>query len=78
MTLYLSRESETEIVTEAYCETCGSELSVRRAEETRQNEEKRTIAYHVDPCDKCLEAAREEGRNEGYDEGAAAEAKLHE
>jgi hypothetical protein len=69
MTLYISRESETEIATEAYCDTCGSELSVHRAEETRQSEQKRTITYYVEPCDKCLEAAREEGNKAGYDDG---------
>ena len=42
---------------EVWCE-CGTLLDTR---DVRGGVE-------VDPCEKCLEAAKEEGRNEGYNE----------
>ena len=48
-----------------YCDACGADLS--SVEPWKVDEERHHIK--VSPCQKCMDAAQNEGYKEGYDEG---------
>ncbi len=48
---------------EVECEKCSSELTASL------NAIGRRVVLCVEPCEKCMEAEREDGRDEGYEDG---------
>lgn len=48
-----------------YCGNCGAGL----CEESKVSYEYSQPAVYVNPCERCLEDARNESYKEGYDEG---------
>lgn len=49
---------------EVYCAGCGAGLCNQTESTTTRT--RGEPAFRVEPCEACLEAAREEGREEGY------------
>jgi hypothetical protein len=52
---------------EVYCAKCGEGLC-NQTEATRTNG-RGEPSFRVDPCERCLDASRDEGYSEGYEEG---------
>ena len=48
---------------EVYCASCGAGL----CKQSYTND----LTVRVDPCQDCLDAAREDGRNDGYNDAIA-------
>lgn len=51
---------------EVYCDQCGAGLCGNSREEVKYGR----LKLYVSPCEKCLAAEREEGRDEGSKESA--------
>ena len=59
-----------EVEIEVYCARCGEGLcNQTEATHTFRRDQP---AFRVQPCERCLEAARDEGYDKGYDEGLDA------
>ena len=54
--------------TELVCEKCGESLTLVRVEANRLYAGQ--IEYIITPCEKCMDAAREEGKRSAEDEEA--------
>lgn len=59
--------TEVEIEVEIYCMRCGAGLC--KQSKAGNTHGRNAPFIEVEPCEKCLETAKEEGRNEGYSEG---------
>jgi hypothetical protein len=67
MIVTIYNEGEIERNVEVHC-NCGAKLDVVDTDDRRG-----TILITVDPCEKCLDKAKNTGYNEGYDEGGRNE-----
>jgi len=56
---------------EVYCARCGAGLCNQT--ESTFTRTRQQPSFRVEPCEKCLEAAREEGYDAGLDAGQAEE-----
>jgi len=66
---------EVSVNVEVYCARCGDGLCNQTEATTTYN--RREPSFRVDPCEKCLEVAKDEGDSEGYERGRAeAEAEM--
>ena len=54
--------------TELVCDKCGESLTLVRVEANRLYAGQ--IEYIITPCEKCMDAAREEGKRSAEDEEA--------
>lgn len=52
---------------EVYCGKCGAGLC--QQSEVRKGDWRSQPGINVDPCEKCLEEAKDEGDEEGYQRG---------
>lgn len=55
------------IEVEVYCESCGEGLCNQTT--FCETYHRRCPSFRVEPCQRCLDAAKREGYDEGYDEG---------
>lgn len=55
--------ADVTIDVDVYC-TCGNVLQAESKEGYHGAKE-----FHVEPCEKCLDAAKDEGDDEGYERG---------
>jgi len=56
---------------EVFCAKCDAGLCNQTSERRRTSYSRQDPAIEVEPCEKCLEGAKEEGDSEGYDRGRA-------
>ncbi len=52
---------------DVYCGRCGDGLCNQTT--YKENYTGRDKAFHVEPCEKCLDAAKDEGDDKGYTRG---------
>jgi hypothetical protein len=57
-----------EVEFEVYCSSCSAGL----CNQSQTFSKGGCLSVEVEPCEKCLEAVKEEAHNEGYDEGYEA------
>ena len=60
--------AEVNIDIEVRCDTCGSDLTVEVSGGIKYIPD-----FIIEPCEKCLDDARSEGYDEGYQEGVDQE-----
>lgn len=60
---------EIEIDIELYCERCGAGLCNQAA--SARTRTRNYPSFRIEPCQRCLETARDEGYDKGYDKGLA-------
>jgi len=60
-----------EVEFEVWCSKCGAGLCLNVTPRQSRGYGSQTPGVDIEPCEKCLENAREEGYQEGFDEGKA-------
>ena len=56
-----------EVEVEVYCASCGAGLCNQT--ESTVGRSRSIPQFRVEPCEKCLDGARKDGHNDGYEEG---------
>jgi len=62
-------EFTVDVEFDVYCGKCGAALCRQSRTTDHQRGFNRGRFIEVDPCEKCMDAAKEDGCNEGYNEG---------
>lgn len=60
-------EFNVEVEFDVYCGTCGAPLCPQSSTHDYERHKARSVT--VDVCQKCVDAAYEDGYNRGYDDG---------
>ncbi len=58
---------EFSIAFEVYCASCNAGLCNQSS--TSRTRTRGELCVRVDPCEACMDAARERGESDGYDKG---------